>query len=284
MTKRFPIHWPTAIFLVLFHLGAIVAPFFLIYRLTQVSLSMGFLLTGGMFALTILVWQGCGLGITMGYHRLLTHRGFKTSLLFEYFLVTIGNILLQGGPISWVAKHREHHAHSDVPGEDVHTPKDGTWWAHFIWIIRPDPSFKDREFHRKRARDMCAHWYYRRLEHFFWVPIVLWAGVCYYFGGLLFVCFGVALPAVLSLQSTWMVNSVTHMKKWGSRRFETPDDSRNNGLVAALTLGEGWHNNHHKYQWSARHGLGPQEFDLTWEAIKFCRMLHLIREVRAASL
>lgn len=226
-------------------------------------------------------WMAVGLGISMGYHRLHTHRGFKTFKLFEYFLAICGTLTLEGGPIFWVATHRLHHQHSDQP-EDPHTPRVSGFWAHLGWIIFGEAHHNDTGRMARYAPDLAKDRFYRWLTTYHWVPLTLLGFLLLAIGGWGLVNWAIFLRVVVGLHSTWLINSATHM--WGRRRFATQDDSRNTWWVALLTFGEGWHNNHHAHPTSARHGLAWYELDVTWIELKIFEALGLVWDVRVATL
>jgi fatty-acid desaturase len=228
-----------------------------------------------------LYWVGVGLGISMGYHRLHTHRGFKTFRLFEYFLAVCGTLTLEGGPIFWVATHRLHHQHSDQP-EDPHTPQVGGFWAHMGWIIFGEAHHNDTARMARYAPDLGKDAFYRWLTTYHWVPLTTLGFALLAIGGWGLVNWAIFLRVVVGLHATWLVNSATHM--WGRRRFATKDDSRNTWWVALLTFGEGWHNNHHAHPTSARHGLAWYECDVTWMELKLLETLGLVWNVQVARL
>jgi fatty-acid desaturase len=265
-TMRPGINWIAAIALVCFHVGAVASLFFFHWSALIV------------FAVMWILAQN--VGIAMGYHRLLTHRGYLTPKWLEYCIATCGTLALQGGPIYWVAVHRMHHKFTDKPG-DPHSPRDGRWWSHMGWItsatLRNEP-----ETLQQYAPDLTRQPFYRWLNRFHWVPLTVVGLSLFAVGGWSWILWGAFLPVTLGLHVTWMVNSVTHL--WGRRRFATSDDSRNNLWVALLTGGEGWHNNHHANPVSARHGLAWYEVDLNYFAIRLLKMLGLAKHVKAASL
>jgi stearoyl-CoA desaturase (delta-9 desaturase) len=261
------INWTNNVVFGLFHLGALAALFMFSWRACAVAL--------------FLYWMTTGLGISMGYHRLHTHRSYQVPLLLEYFFAVCGALTLQGGPIFWVATHRIHHQSSDKPG-DPHTPRDGGWWAHMGWLLVGESKHSDTVLMSRYAPDLAKLRFYVWLNDYHWVPMIALALVLYAMGGVPFVLWGIFLRVVVGLHVTWMVNSVTHM--WGSRRFATHDDSRNNWWVALLTSGEGWHNNHHAHPTSARHGLAWYEFDLSWIQIRILRFLGVAKAVQVAKV
>ncbi len=262
---REKMNWLTIIVLTLLHIGAVAALFCFSWRNLAVAV--------------VLYWIAVGFGISLGYHRLHTHRGFKTSLLVEYFFALCGTLTLEGGPIFWVATHRIHHQKSDRDG-DPHSPRDGAWWAHVGWILVGESKHSNTRLMAKYAPDLAKHRFYVWLNNYHWVPIVALAALVYSIGGLPLFLWAICLRIVVGLHATWLVNSATHM--WGSRRFATRDDSRNNWWVALMTFGEGWHNNHHAHPVSARHGLAWYEFDISWITLKFFRAVGLVHSVQVA--
>jgi len=229
----------------------------------------------------VLYWVAVGLGISMGYHRLHTHRGFRTPRWFEYFLAICGTLTLEGGPIFWVATHRKHHQHSDQH-DDPHSPRVSGFWAHLGWIIFGEASHNDTTRMARYAPDLAKDPFYRWLTTYHWVPLTVLGFALLAVGGWGMVNWAIFLRVVVGLHATWLVNSATHM--WGNRRFATKDDSRNTWWVALVTFGEGWHNNHHAHPTSARHGLAWYEFDPTWLSLKLLGALGLVWDVRTARI
>ena len=257
------ISWSTAIAFAIFHALAIAALFFATWDAVLVAV--------------LLHWMCVGWGIGLGYHRLHTHRSYKTPKLLEYFFAVCGTLTLQGGPIFWTALHRIHHQHSDRDG-DPHTPRDGKWWSHMLWTIFGEELHGDIEVLGKYAPDLMKDPFYRVLSKYHWVPLVVLGLALLAIGGLPWLLWGVFLRVVFGLHCTWMINSVTHI--WGNRRFQTRDDSKNSFWVALFTFGEGWHNNHHAYPTSARHGMTWSEVDLSWMQIKLMSWLGLAWDVK----
>jgi len=223
-------------------------------------------------------------GIGMSYHRQLTHRGYITPRWVEYVMAGCGTMALQGGPLYWVAVHRMHHQYTDKPG-DPHSPRDGAWWSHMGWILEGSLHNDSRVLSRYApdlAKDPVHEW----LSHYHWVPVtavgvaLLLGGAAYggWATGISWVLWGVFLRVTIGMHVTWLVNSATHM--WGSRRFNTKDDSTNNWLVALLTGGEGWHNNHHAHPVSARHGMAWYEVDFNYMGIQLLQLFGLARNVQ----
>jgi stearoyl-CoA desaturase (delta-9 desaturase) len=229
----------------------------------------------------VLYYITIGLGISMGYHRLHTHRSYKVPLWMEYVFATFGTMTLEGGPIFWVATHRMHHQLSDMPG-DPHSPRDGAFWSHMGWILWGDSNHRNTKMLCRYAPDLAKHRYYVWLNNYHWVPLaVLGAGLVAW-GGLQMFLWGICLRIVFGLHATWAVNSATHM--WGKRRFNTRDDSRNTWWIAIISFGEGWHNNHHAHPTSARHGLAWYEFDPSWLLIKVLKAFGVARSIKVASI
>ena len=257
------VNWETSITLVLFHVGAVAALFFWSWQ--------------GLVTAFVLNWIAGGVGIGMGYHRLLTHRGYKTPKAVEYFLAVCATLALQSGPIRWVATHRIHHAHTDSEG-DPHTPRDGSWWAHIGWILVGTAQRHDDETLQRYAPDLMKDGFHRWLDKYYYVPLVVLGALLLAFGGWSIFLWGIFLRVTLGLHFTWLVNSATHM--WGTRRFNTTDDSRNSWWVALVSYGEGWHNNHHAHPTAARHGLAWYEFDPNWWGIRTLQLFGLAKSIK----
>jgi fatty-acid desaturase len=236
-----------------------------------------------LLVLAVLYWTTV-LGVTLGLHRLVTHRSFEAPQWLERLLVLMGTLACQSGPIEWVGLHRHHHLFSDQQN-DHHDAGRGLWWAHSEWMLHEIPALK--EIHRFTG-DLQRDPFYRWLDRWF-LLLQLPLGMALYFlgerlgvhgGGLGLVLWGIPLRLVLVYHVTWLVNSATHA--FGYRNFDSPDLSRNCWWVAVLSFGEGWHNNHHAHPASARHGLRWFEFDITWQHIRLLRGLGLARRVREA--
>jgi len=264
---RKKLNWPITSALVLLHIGAGAALFMINWH--------------GVAVTAFLIWVTAGLGISMGYHRLHTHRSYRVPLGLEYFFAVCGALALEGGPIFWVATHRIHHQKADQPG-DPHSPRDGAWWAHLGWIVFGEAKHNNTCLMSKYAPDLARHWFYVWLDNYHWLPTIVLGLLLLTFGGLPMVLWGICLRTVIGLHGTWLVNSATHM--WGSRRFATRDDSRNNWLVALVTFGEGWHNNHHAHPTSARHGLAWYELDLSWVQIRILKFFGIATRIQVANV
>src|SRR5688572_3662183 len=260
-------NWITAIAMTAFHVLAVAALFY-------VDL--------GAIVAAIALWIVSGsFGIGMGYHRLLTHRGYKTPNWVEYFLTWCGTLALEGGPIFWVATHRIHHQKSDREG-DPHTPREGTWWSHMGWILHGEGLHHDASVLQRYVPDLCRDPFHIWVSKWHWTSNVAVGLVLLAFGGIPYVLWGIFFRTTVGLHCTWLVNSATHL--WGSRRFKTRDDSTNNWWVAMLSFGEGWHNNHHAHPTSARHGLAWYELDFNWICISALKKLGLAWDVKVARI
>ena len=261
------VNWITTIAMVAFHIAAVAAFFYI---------DLGAIITA-----VVLYFVAGMLGIGMAYHRLLTHRSYKTPLWMEYFLTLCATLALEGGPIFWVATHRVHHQKSDRDG-DPHTPREGSFWAHMGWIIMGQGLHQETALLARYTPDLSKDTFHVALTKWHWVPQVVVGLALLAFGGIPYVLWGIGARTVFGLHTTWAVNSATHL--WGSRRFATKDDSTNNWWVALVTFGEGWHNNHDAHPTSARHGLAWYEVDLNWMGISFLKAMGLAWDVKEARL
>jgi fatty-acid desaturase len=234
-------------------------------------------------ALALLLLIVTGLGVTVGLHRLLTHRSFKTYRWVERCLATTGALAFQGGVVDWVAIHRMHHAHSDTAG-DPHTPKDSFWKGHFLWLFRYDPRVAEPSFRAPYVKDLCKDPYMAFLENQSLGLQALLFLALYGVGelarpalGFSWAIYGVFVRAAVLQQIAWLINSVSH--KWGHQSFQTNDGSVNCWWLTLPSLGEGWHNNHHAFPQSARFGLRWYELDLGFLAVRALQAVHLAWDV-----
>jgi stearoyl-CoA desaturase (delta-9 desaturase) len=261
------LNWPTALVLVLLHIGAVAALFCFSWEVFLVALALH--------------WVAVGFGISLGYHRLHTHQSYQCPRWMQYALAVCGALTLEGGPMFWVGTHRIHHANSDQPG-DPHSPRHGVFWAHMGWIVFGETNHNNTKLMAKYAPDLAKHRFYLWLNDYHWVPLALVGAILLALGGLPMFLWGICLRVTVGLHCTWLVNSFTHVI--GTQRFDAGDDSRNSFLIALLTFGEGWHNNHHAHPTSARHGLAWWELDITWITMKFLRAIGLIKRLRVAKV
>jgi stearoyl-CoA desaturase (delta-9 desaturase) len=257
--------YATAIGLAVIHIGALAALLPALFSWTAVGVML------------LLFWIAGGLGITLGFHRLLTHRGFAVPRPVEYLLALFGVFAVQGGPIDWVATHRKHHAFVDADG-DPHNSHRGMGWAHVEWLYRTNKDRLEPREYGRWAPDLMKDPVYRFLDRY---PVAIQFAlglVLFLLGGWSFVVWGIFVRLVLLYHCTWLVNSAAHQV--GYRNFKTGDRSTNSWVVALLAFGEGWHNNHHAFPYSARHGMRWFEFDLTWATIRVLRAVRIARNVK----
>ncbi|WP_374865848.1 acyl-CoA desaturase [Pelatocladus sp. BLCC-F211] len=226
-------------------------------------------------------------GITAGYHRYFSHRTYKTTRLFQFILAVLGNSSAQLGPLWWAAHHRHHHHYTDTE-QDIHSPIiHGFWWSHVGWVMCPKYSKTDE----KEVRDFAKYPELQWLNRFpMIVPTVLAIavtaiGIVFQLSipqlkttGLQMLVWGFCLSTVVLYHTTFTINSLAHI--FGYRRFNTTDTSRNNWFLALITLGEGWHNNHHYYPASERQGFYWWEIDVTHYILKLLSWLGIVWDLR----
>lgn len=260
-------HFWTGVVLAAIHIGALAA--FIPALFTWSGLAVA----------VVLYYLTGGIGICLCYHRLLTHRSMRVAKPVEYAVTVLGVLAMQGGPISWVATHRAHHAFSDTD-RDPHNSLRGFWWSHMEWLYRSNPARLSRAEERHYAADLQTDRFHRFVEATAPLWQVALAIVLFAIGGWSWVVWGVFVRLVFLYHATWLVNSAAHLS--GYRTFIAPgsDRSTNNWWVALLAWGEGWHNNHHAFPFSARHGLRWFEFDVTWWTIKAMSLARLARDVK----
>ena len=254
-----------------------------------------------LFSWSGLVWAFAGLylfgtlGINIGYHRLLAHRGFVCPRWLEYGLSVLGACCWQGSPMNWVAIHRMHHQHSDEPA-DPHSPRRGFFWSHMGWFLLRDPAIYNLSTYDRYARDLLQDRFYKQMEKprvwrtiqlIQWMAFLILGAII---GGLItasllgavqlglsWLVWGVFVRTVAVWHITWSVNSITHL--WGYRNYATGDDSRNNVFVGLVSNGEGWHNNHHAEPRCASHGRRWWELDVSYLTIRAFQWVGLARDV-----
>ena len=242
-------------------------------------------------SLMVAMYLLTAVGITIGYHRLFTHRSFETNRVVKAIFAILGSMAVEGPLLKWVAMHRRHHQHSDEEG-DPHSPHlhgeglwgvvTGLWHAHVGWIFDRDPDNIER-YVGDLTKDRALRW----ISNMFplWVlvsllvPTVLGGVISLsWSGALLGLVWGGLARIFLVHHVTWSINSVCHL--WGSRDFESHDESRNNFIFGVLALGEGWHNNHHAFPTSARHGLRWWQIDISYLVIRAMQAVGLATKVR----
>lgn len=255
------IDWITSIPFLAIHVLAIAGLFY--FPITW----KGIALCVGMYYLRM--WA-----LTTAYHRYFSHRSFKTSRPFQFFLAWMGSLNVQKGVLWWAAHHRDHHRYSDQP-EDIHSPvQRGFWWSHIAWIMVP--TYNDTKY--ERIKDFAKYPELVWLNKYWIVPISLFGAALFALGGLEAFYWGFILSTAVLWHGTFTVNSLTHV--WGKRRYKTTDDSRNNFWIALITCGEGWHNNHHYYQSAACQGFYWWEIDVSYYVLKMFEKMGLVWDVR----
>jgi stearoyl-CoA desaturase (delta-9 desaturase) len=213
-------------------------------------------------------------GVTAGYHRYFSHRTYKTSRVFQFLLALLAASSAQKGVLWWAAHHRQHHRSSDQP-DDPHSPvQRGIWWAHAGWVLEATSVAADLE----RVPDLARYPELRWLEKWYFVPPAALAAGLYLWGGLPALIWGFFVSTTLLWHGTFTINSLAHV--FGRRRYPTADNSRNNWLLALITLGEGWHNNHHFYKPAANQGFFWWELDPTFYALKVLSWPRLVWDIR----
>ncbi len=230
-------------------------------------------------------WRGAALalalyvvrmfGVTAGYHRYFSHRSFRTSRAMQLVLAVLAMTSSQKGVLWWASHHRTHHKYSDQPG-DVHSAlRDGFFWSHVGWIL----SRKYEPTDTSRVGDLAKFHELVWLDRWWWIPPTALGAGLFAVGGWFALVWGLFVSTVLLWHGTFTINSLTHI--FGNRRYATTDNSRNNGLLAVITLGEGWHNNHHYYQRSVRQGFFWWEVDPTYYVLRLLAVFGLVWDLHA---
>lgn len=253
------------------------APFYLLHLLALLIFAVP-------FHPSLLVWCGASyalrmFGVTAGYHRYFSHRAYRVNRFWQFVLAALAQTSGQKGVLWWAAHHRVHHLHSDRR-TDVHSPvQEGFWWSHIGWVL----SSHYDDYDAGRISDFARFPELRWLSRFHLVPFAAYGLAIYAIGGWPAFVWGFLFSTVLLYHGTFLINSLAHV--WGSRRFATPDESRNNFWLALVTLGEGWHNNHHHFMSSVRQGVRWWEIDVTYyilRALSWVRVTHDLRDFRMA--
>lgn len=237
------------------------------------------------FVLAIVLGEFSALGITVGFHRLLTHGGFATSKVMKWLFAFAGLLALQGSVLRWVSDHRKHHQFTDKEG-DPHSPRDGWFYAHEGWLFVYRRTAEVEEEIDRYAPDMRKDPFFRMTHDHYWlVPLLQVAalatgGYLYdgWFGLVSFILWGFFVRVTVVWNMTWCVNSLSHI--CGYRNYATDDDSRNNWFVGVGAQGEGWHNNHHAFPTLAVHGHKWWEIDISYRVIRFLRLIGLVWAVK----
>jgi len=259
------INWKNVTIILFFHLAAIPA----LFTFSWPNLA----------ALLIGNWIVGSLGVGLGWHRLLTHRSFSAPKWLEYLLTALGTMSVQDSPDKWVATHRIHHAFVETD-KDPHSTRPGFWWAQIGWIVWGTAQDHDKATLKRYVPDLLKDKGQVLISRYYYMPIIISAAMLFAIGGWPMVIWGVFARVVVGWHTTWFVNSLSHI--YGKRPHETNDDSTNNWFVALLTFGEGWHNNHHAFPTSARHGLKWYQFDMNWIAIRIFEKIGWAKQIRVA--
>ncbi len=213
-------------------------------------------------------------GVTGGYHRYFSHRAYKLNRFWQFCFAFLAQTSGQKGALWWAAHHRDHHLYSDRK-EDLHSPvHEGFWWSHLGWILSDEYDHYDP----KRIADLVKYPELRWLDKYHLVPTILYGAAIYYIGGYAAFVWGYLVATVVLYHGTFLINSLAHI--WGTRRFATPDESRNNFWLALVTLGEGWHNNHHYFMSATRQGIRWWEVDITYYVLKMLSWIRVTRDLR----
>jgi stearoyl-CoA desaturase (Delta-9 desaturase) len=257
-----------------YHLLASI-PFFLVHVVAVVGVAvLGWSWKG--FALAIALYYIRMFGVTGGYHRYFSHRTYRTSRAFQFVLAVLGQTSLQKGALWWAAHHRDHHKFSDTP-KDPHSYRDfGFWQSHVGWILQKETE----ETHWKNIPDLARYPELKWLNKWHVVPGVALAVSLWLIGSWPALVWGFFVSTTLLWHGTFTINSLSH--KFGNRRYETSDDSKNNWLLALVTMGEGWHNNHHHYQRSCAQGFYWWEVDMTFYILKALSWLGIVWDIQTA--
>lgn len=226
-------------------------------------------------------------GITAGFHRYFSHRSYKTSRIFQFLLGFLGTTSAQKGPIWWASHHRHHHRHSDTH-EDIHSPIiHGIYYAHVGWVL----SSEFVETRTELVKDLLKFPEIKWLDKYNLIPPVILGAFTFFLGAFLesyfpglgtnafqMLIWGFFVSTVLLYHGTFCINSLAHLV--GTKRFKTDDDSRNHWLCSLITLGEGWHNNHHRYPGAERQGMYWYEFDISHYVLRFLELFGLVWDIR----
>jgi stearoyl-CoA desaturase (delta-9 desaturase) len=251
------------------YFNALSIPFWGVHILAAIGIA----LTGVSWLALLLVvtgYYGRMFFTTGAYHRYFSHRSYKTSRWFQFVLALGATMTAEKGPLWWAAHHRVHHKLSDMPG-DLHSVKQsGFWWSHMGWILARDLEGTDMS----RIKDFSKYRELRWLDTYWILPVIAAAVIPFLIGGFSWLIWAFAVPQVLCWHGTFTINSLSHL--WGKRRYATEDDSRNNLVLALITMGEGWHNNHHHYQVSARQGFYWWEIDGTYYVLRALAAVGLV--------
>lgn len=227
------------------------------------------------------------LGVSLSYHRQLSHQAFRCPKPLEFAFAWIGALAFEGDPIEWQRGHLWHHMHSDQPA-DRHSPRDGMWHSQMGWLFDEQLAGTRRDSRGNMKDSLLAPWFYKESPEFYsWLRKTYMyhqVGQAVFFflwGGLPFLVWGFVIRVLVTMHMTWLVNSAVHI--WGTQPYRTGDESRNNAIVALLVFGDGWHCNHHAFQDSAAHGLEWWQVDFTYYLIRTMEVVGLAWDVKRPS-
>jgi stearoyl-CoA desaturase (delta-9 desaturase) len=256
------VDWVVLGWMIAMHVGCLAAPFYFTWPALGVAV--------------VLHWLTGSIGICLGYHRFLSHKSLKLVWPARFFTLLCGSLTGEGSPLTWAATHRLHHMRSDQEG-DPHSPLEGPWWAHILWLFVYRTPAQKELLYKKFIPDLVQDPMLQFFERTYFLWLVVSGVVLYAIGGMPFLLWGLCVRTVGMYHSTWFVNSATHL--WGYRNYTTRDESRNLWWVALLAYGEGWHNNHHAHPHSARAGHRWWELDPTFWAIRTLQAVGLAYDV-----
>jgi stearoyl-CoA desaturase (delta-9 desaturase) len=260
LAKRKQYDWATMTPFILLH-ASVVLVFFVPFTLGMVAWAAGSYFLRMFF-------------VTAGYHRYFSHRSFKLNRFWQFVVAFMAQTSSQKGVLWWAAHHRDHHLNSDRQS-DLHSPvHEGFWWSHLGWILSDEYD----DYDPKRISDFSRYPELRWLNRWHVLPTIVYAVAIFMIGGFDAFVWGYLVATVILFHGTFLINSLSHI--WGTRRFATPDESRNNFLLALVTLGEGWHNNHHHFMSSVRQGIRWWEIDVTFYVLKALSYLRITRDLR----
>jgi stearoyl-CoA desaturase (delta-9 desaturase) len=260
LAKRKQYDWATMTPFLLLH-ASVVLIFFVPFTLEMIAWAAGSYVLRMFF-------------VTAGYHRYFSHRSFKLNRFWQFVVAFMAQTSSQKGVLWWAAHHRDHHLHSDRQ-TDLHSPvHEGFWWSHLGWILSDEYD----DYDPKRISDFSRYPELRWLNRWHVLPTIIYAVAIFLIGGFDAFVWGYLVATVVLFHGTFLINSLSHI--WGTRRFATPDESRNNFLLALVTLGEGWHNNHHHFMSSVRQGIRWWEIDVTFYLLKALSYLRITRDLR----
>jgi stearoyl-CoA desaturase (delta-9 desaturase) len=251
-------------------------PFYAVHVTAVVGVAlMGFSWSG--LALAVGLYYLRMFGVTGGYHRYFSHRTYRTSRAFQFVLAVLAQSSIQKGALWWAAHHRDHHKYSDTP-KDPHSYRDyGFWYSHVGWIL----SSETEETDYSRISDLARYPELRWLNKWHVVPAVVLAAALFFIGGWHALLWGFFVSTVALWHGTFTINSLSHM--WGKRRYTTTDDSKNNPVLAIVTMGEGWHNNHHYYPRSVRQGFRWWQVDMTYYILRSLAVVGIVWDLHVPS-